>query len=183
MGTIDGAEDIAKRTAVEAIILSEIPLFRGLLSIESHGFSAWAHSYRIDVENEGRTESYFMKSDFACDCVDYRRKWKVSVGDHGREALKGEFESTYAIHKVIGDTTPKPMGWGSFKRLPGAHYYFCQFYELLEELPDANEFCKKVANLHAQRESPNGKFGLHVVTYNAICHNRMDIPVLGKSFS
>ncbi|KAK2758997.1 hypothetical protein FQN54_003095 [Arachnomyces sp. PD_36] len=102
-------------------------------------------------ENKDRIESYFMK---------------VSVGDHGREALKGEFEATSVIHSVVGDFTPKPGGWGSFKNLPGAHYYFCQFYELEAELPEPSEFCKQVAALHAESVSPNGSFGFHVVTYN-----------------
>lgn len=91
---------------------------------------------------------------------------KVSVGDHGREALKGEFEPTSVIHAVVGDFAPNPIGWGSFKNLPGAHYYFCRFYELAEELPEPARFCKKVATLHARSESPNGRFGFHVVTYN-----------------
>ena len=40
----------------------EIPLFQRPLSINSHGSSAWARSYRIDIKNdEGEDESYFMK--------------------------------------------------------------------------------------------------------------------------
>ena len=91
---------------------------------------------------------------------------KISVGDHGREALKGEFESTCAMHDVVGGFTTKPVGWGSFKSLAGAHYYFCQFHDLMEEVPEPEEFCKGVAALHANSRSPNGKFGFHIVTYN-----------------
>jgi len=91
---------------------------------------------------------------------------KVSVGEHGREALKGEFESTFNIHAVVGDFAPKPIRWGSFKAVPNTHYYLCIFYDLAEELPEPTEFCAKVAALHTKSESPNGKFGFHVVTYN-----------------
>ncbi len=90
----------------------------------------------------------------------------MSVGEHGRKALQGEFESTSAIHAVTGDFTPKSIAWGSFKAIPNTHYYLCMFYELAEELPESTEFCAKVAALHVKSESPNGKFGFHITTYN-----------------
>ncbi|KAF2232194.1 hypothetical protein EV356DRAFT_450641, partial [Viridothelium virens] len=130
----------------------EIPLFQRPCEVVSHGSSAWARSYRIDTNCEnGDEESFFMK---------------VSTGDHGREALKGEFESTSAIHAIVGDFAPKPIKWGSFKSISNTHYYLCKFYELAEELPEPKDFCAKVAALHANSVSPNGKFGFHVVTYN-----------------
>ena len=82
------------------------------------------------------------------------------------KALHGEFESTAAIHAIVGAFTPKPIAWGSFKSIPNAHYYICKFYELAEEVPEPNEFCRKVAYLHSKSEAPNGKFGFHIVTYN-----------------
>ncbi|KAH8589977.1 NADP-dependent oxidoreductase domain-containing protein [Bisporella sp. PMI_857] len=132
--------------------LSEIGLFRNPSKISSHGSSAWARSYRIDTTNEqGQEESYFMK---------------VSVGEHGRAALKGEFEATSSIHLIAPDFTPRPITYGSFKSIADSHYYICKFYELAEELPEASDFCSKLAGLHSQSKSPNGKFGFHVVTYN-----------------
>ena len=75
----------------------------------------------------------------------------------GREAsLKGEFESTFNIHAVVGDFAPKPIRWGSFKGCTQyVHYYLCIFYDLAEELPEPTEFCAKVAALHTKSESPN----------------------------
>lgn len=90
----------------------------------------------------------------------------MSIGEHGKKALNGEFESTKGLHAVAGDFAPKPIAWGSFKSLPNTHYYVCKFYDLAEELPEPTEFCAKVAELHTKSESPNGKFGFHVVTYN-----------------
>jgi protein-ribulosamine 3-kinase len=90
----------------------------------------------------------------------------VSKGPHGLAALKGEFESTSAIHAIVGDYAPKPVAWGSFKKIADAHYYVCKFYELADELPEPIEFCETVANLHRLSKSPNGKFGFHMVTYN-----------------
>jgi protein-ribulosamine 3-kinase len=88
----------------------------------------------------------------------------------GRRSWQGSLERrirSYISHPCCRRRLhPKPAGWGSFRGLPGAHYYFCQFYELAEELPEPTEFCKKVAALHAKSQSPNGRFGFHVVTYN-----------------
>ena len=40
----------------------EIPLFHRPFHFEAHGSSAWARSYRIDLESDsGEDESYFMK--------------------------------------------------------------------------------------------------------------------------
>lgn len=80
--------------------------------------------------------------------------------------MKGEFESTLAIHNIQGDFAPKPVAQGSFKKLPNTHYYICKFYELAEELPEPPNFCANVAALHSNSVSPTGKFGFHVVTYN-----------------
>ncbi|PVH67892.1 hypothetical protein DL98DRAFT_636049 [Cadophora sp. DSE1049] len=133
-------------------LLQDIPTFKYPLSIVDHESSAWAQSYRLNTLNEdGEEESYFMK---------------VSYGDHGMKALHGEFESTAAIHAIVGDFTPKPIAWGSFKSIPDTHYYICRFHELTEELPQPVEFCRKLASLHSKSEAPNGKFGFHIVTYN-----------------
>ena len=90
----------------------------------------------------------------------------MSVGEHGKLALKGEYESTLAIHVVVGNFTPKPIANGTFKSLPNTHYYLCKFYELAEELPEPQDFCANVALLHLNSESKNGQFGFHVTTYN-----------------
>ena len=91
---------------------------------------------------------------------------KVSFGDHGREALKGEFESTAAIHAITPGFVPNPIAWGAFKDLANAYYYVCKFYNLAGELPNATEICANLAELHSSHTSPTGKFGFHVVTYN-----------------
>ncbi|GAQ35836.1 aldo/keto reductase [Aspergillus tubingensis] len=145
------ADGISKKRVIDHVVLSELALFRRPLKIVSLGSSAWAQRYRIDVEAQEQTDSYFMK---------------ISFGDHGREALKGEFEATLAIHSIVGSFTPRPIKWGSFSALSGAHYYLCRFYKFAEHAPKPAEFCQKVAFLHSRSNSPNGKFGFHLVTYN-----------------
>ncbi|KAL8792669.1 MAG: hypothetical protein Q9195_004729 [Heterodermia aff. obscurata] len=139
---------------INADVISGIGFFRDStqVEVEAHGSSAWARSFRIRVQDTNEdTADYFMK---------------VSLGHHGREALKGEYESTLAIHSIQSEFIPKPIAHGSFDKIPDTHYYICKFYELLEELPEPPEFCERVAALHSNSTSPNGKFGFHVVTYN-----------------
>ncbi|PYH31862.1 Aldo/keto reductase [Aspergillus neoniger CBS 115656] len=154
------ADGISKKRIIDHVVLlvwiitkviTELALFRRPLKVVSLGSSAWAQRYRIDVEAQEHTDSYFMK---------------ISFGDHGREALKGEFESTLAIHSIVGSFTPRPIKWGSIKALSGAHYYLCRFYDFAEHAPKPAEFCQNIAFLHSRSDSPSGKFGFHLVTYN-----------------
>ena len=89
----------------------------------------------------------------------------MSVGHHGREALRGEYESAVAIYITMGDFVPKPIAQDTFQRLQEQHFYICKFYNFVNALPEPSVFCAKLAALHANSVSPNGKFGFHVTTY------------------
>ncbi|KAI9688305.1 MAG: hypothetical protein M1820_010274 [Bogoriella megaspora] len=148
------AEDIPRieTSELDEHVLSCLPEVEEVLDISYHGASAWARAFRIDTLARDKTEqSYFMK---------------VSVGDHGREALKGEFESTAAIHAITPSFVPKPIAWGAFEKIANTYFYTCKFYNLADDLPDVTHFCANVAALHSSHTSPTGKFGFHVVTYN-----------------
>lgn len=82
------------------------------------------------------------------------------------ESLKGEFESTSAMRTIKPDFVPRPIAWGTYKSLPDTHFYLAEFKNLGEELPEPADFCRKLAELHKNGVSPNGRFGFHVVTYN-----------------
>ncbi|KAI0206237.1 Fructosamine kinase-domain-containing protein [Astrocystis sublimbata] len=86
----------------------------------------------------------------------------VSLGHHGLESLKGEYESTSAIHAIMPD---QPIAWGTFKTDKNSHFYICKFYEFTGGLPNPEMFCANLAKLHSHN-SPTGKFGFPVVTYN-----------------
>jgi protein-ribulosamine 3-kinase len=147
-----------------------LPQLRSVTGFFSHGASAWARSFRIDAEfSDGSHQSYFMKVVlplFWIGSSSDSKVWQVSVGHHGREALRGEFEGTSAIYSITPDFVPKPIAWGTYKSSPDTHFYLCKFYDLVEELPDPAVFCARLAELHQSHSSPNGKYGFHVVTYN-----------------
>lgn len=88
------------------------------------------------------------------------------MGHHGLEALKGEYESTASLYKISPGFTPKPLGWGSLESPANSHFYICKFHALDEELPEPSAFCERLAALHSNHDSPEGKYGFHVVTYN-----------------
>ncbi|KAI8628818.1 Fructosamine kinase-domain-containing protein [Xylariaceae sp. FL1651] len=138
--------------SVDENVLNVLPDVYDVISVQHHGESAWAQASRIDViHHDESKESYFMK---------------VSKGHHGRESLKGEFESTSAIYAITPSFCPKPIAWGTFKSDPDSHFYICKFYEFAEGLPHPAKFCASLAELHSSHTSPDGKFGFHVVTYN-----------------
>ena len=90
----------------------------------------------------------------------------MSTGYHGRESLKGEFESTSAIRCITPNFVPEPIAWGTYELLPDTHFYLAEFKNLTEKLPEPALFCENLAKLHTNGVSPNGKFGFPFVTYN-----------------
>jgi protein-ribulosamine 3-kinase len=135
----------------DANVLASLPDVASVLDISDRGVSAWAKTYCITIlHTDGSQDEFFMK---------------VSVGHHGREALKGEFSSTSAIHAAVPDFCPKPIAWGTFESDPDTHFYVCKFHQFYDGVPEPESFCRNVARLHAV-ESPNGKFGFDCVTYN-----------------
>ncbi|KAJ5691193.1 Fructosamine kinase-domain-containing protein [Penicillium malachiteum] len=130
-----------------------LPDVADVLEVDCTGQSAWAKRTRIRVLNiSGIEETYFLKVN------------QVSTGPHGKNSLKGEFESTLAIHYIVPDFCPKPVAWGTHQNDPDAHFYLCKFYEFDGGMPDPKSFCEQLAKLHSDHSSPNGKFGFHFTT-------------------
>ncbi|KAK4175486.1 Fructosamine/Ketosamine-3-kinase [Triangularia setosa] len=137
---------------LDPAVLAVLPGVAEIINVSHHGESAWAKALRIDtLTTNGDQESYFMK---------------VSVGFHGREALKGEFEGTSAIYAITPDFCPEPIAWGSLERQEDCHFYLCKFYKFADGVPEPGSFCEKLARLHSNGTSPEGKFGFHCTTYN-----------------
>ena len=76
-----------------------------------------------------------------------------------------EFESLKAIHAVVPDFVPKPVAWGKYETVPDTYFLLFEFVDFSGEMPEPEEFTKRLAQLHTQSQSPTGKFGFHVTTY------------------
>ncbi|KAL6790202.1 Fructosamine kinase domain-containing protein [Trichoderma sp. SZMC 28013] len=150
--TFDSHVVTEHQQTVDPHVLSVLPDVAEVLEVAFHQESAWAKAFRLNVrQKDGSKEDYFMK---------------VSFDDHGKQALMGEFESTSAIHRIIPEFCPKPIGWGTFKNDTKSHFYICKFYDFIEGVPEPNFFCEQLAQLHSSHSSPEGKFGFHCTTYN-----------------
>ena len=122
-----------------------------VLSTAKYGESLWADTGRINVKlANGTPKSYFIK---------------VVSKDTGRRMVHAEFESMKAIHGVAPDFAPRPIAWGTYETNPDTHFFLCEFRHFDDEMPDPEDFTLRLAKLHQNSHSPNGKFGFHVTTY------------------
>ena len=70
-----------------------------------------------------------------------------------------------AIHTLLPDFSPKPIAWGTYETVPDTHFFLCHFRDMIDEMPDPHRFATRLAALHQNSKSPEGKFGFHVTTY------------------
>ncbi|KAH6681561.1 Fructosamine kinase-domain-containing protein [Halenospora varia] len=151
----DGAEGLefsGGNTTLDSSVLAELPPDCTVISTESHGVSFWANTGRIDVElADGRPKSYFIK---------------VISKDVGKNMVHSEFESMSAIYDVLPDFAPKPIAYGTYESIPDTHFFLCDFQDMVEEMPDPHKFTARLATLHQNSKSPNGKFGFQMSTYS-----------------
>lgn len=80
--------------------------------------------------------------------------------------LRGEFESAKEIYRLMPGFIPRPYGYGRYKEAnPVTYFYLSEFVDMdITTPPDPDELAAKLSELHEKSESPNGKFGFHVVT-------------------
>lgn len=80
--------------------------------------------------------------------------------------ISGEFKSMTTIHDVTPALVPRPIAWGSYSGLQDVHFFLCEFRRITEELPDVETFPARMAELHRDATSPDGRFGFPVTTYH-----------------
>ncbi|KAL8740111.1 MAG: hypothetical protein Q9190_007147 [Brigantiaea leucoxantha] len=56
----------------------------------------------------------------------------TAYGEHGRIMLNGEWESSKAIHNLLPEFIPKPIGFGKYKteKKPATYFYLCDFVDM-----------------------------------------------------
>jgi protein-ribulosamine 3-kinase len=91
---------------------------------------------------------------------------QVSIGQRGKEMMFGEFESMKAIYSTIPDLTPRPIACGTYSSDPDIHFLLTEFHEVSDDLPHIQRFTSKVAYMHMNGKSPNGKYGFPITTFN-----------------
>lgn len=118
-----------------------------ILSIDPFGTSNWSRTAEIQTELNGEEVSYFLKAnDFRSGFIVYR----------------SEFESLKAIHSAVPGLCPNPLGWGQYASNRDVHFLLMPFIDLYDEAPDPETLPPKLAELHRNGVSPDGRFGFHV---------------------
>ena len=82
--------------------------------------------------------------------------------------MHGEYESEKALHAIKPDFVPYPIASGTYISDPNTHFFLCDFQDMVDSLPDVDEFCNELAQLHSTSmlHSLDGRFGFHTTTCN-----------------
>lgn len=78
---------------------------------------------------------------------------------------RGEFESLKAMHAVVSSFIPVVYAWGHLRTGPGC-FLLAEFREVGQQPPDPRKLTQRVAELHLNSRSSEGKFGFHVPTFH-----------------
>jgi protein-ribulosamine 3-kinase len=68
------------------------------------------------------------------------------------------------IHDTVPGLTPLPIAAGTYASNPNAHFFLLSYEDMSEDIPEPDQLCAKLAELHLKATSPNGKFGFPVDT-------------------
>ena len=132
-------------------VLANFPNGTKVLSASRSGTSAWTITARINVElPDGVHTRYFLK---------------CAAEDRGRVMMEGEYNAMSELYKTMPSFVPKPISWGRYHvGNPDTYYFLSDFIDMNDRVPEPNQLCSKLAQLHRTSVSPTGKFGMHVTT-------------------
>lgn len=130
-------------------VIAALPTGTRVLSSDRSGTSTWAFSARITAEvADGTLTRYFMK---------------CATGNRGRVIIQGEYASMSEIQKVMPDFVPMPYTWGRYQN-DEVYFLLSDFINLSDRVPDPDQLCSKLAQLHRTSTSPTGAFGLQTAS-------------------
>lgn len=80
--------------------------------------------------------------------------------------LRGEWESSKEIYRLLPDFIPEPIGFGKYKsQTPITYFYLSEFVDMdTSSPPDPVEFTRRLAEMHKKSQSLTNRFGFHVTT-------------------
>ena len=144
--------DDNKAPALDPNVLAHLPEGSTNHTLTSHGASFWTRTARIDCTLlDGKPERFFLKA---------------ATGERGRAMLSSEFKSMTTLNSNSPTFAPKPIAWGSYKDIPDTYFFLCEFIDMIDTLPEPEALGQKLAALHRNGTSPDGKYGFDVTTYN-----------------
>lgn len=124
-----------------------------MISAERYGVSAWSATASITTRAKDATEVRFFV--------------KYATGEHGKAQLEGEYNSVKEINKIVPGFAPRPHAFGNMEDTSSPTFFFlCEFIYITSDLPDPQALGARLARMHRDSQSPNGKFGFPVPTYD-----------------
>ncbi|KAI9764479.1 MAG: hypothetical protein M1840_008405 [Geoglossum simile] len=146
-----GALFVAGDFPLDDNVLVAFPEGTKILSANRFGTSAWTATARLNVElPDGTRARYFLK---------------CAADNDGRLVTEGEFNSMSEHYKFMPNFVPKPHSWGKYRvGNPDTYFFLAEFVDMSDRMPEPNQLCSKLANLHRNSVSPTGKFGFHITT-------------------
>jgi protein-ribulosamine 3-kinase len=132
-------------------VLAKFPKGAKVLYAIRFGASTWTITGRLVVElPEGIESQYFIK---------------CATEEAGRIMMEGEFNSMSELYKTMPNSVPRPHSWGQYQTAtPKTYFFLSQFVDISHPVPEPNQLCSKLAELHRTSISPTGKFGFHITT-------------------
>lgn len=92
---------------------------------------------------------------------------KYASSEHGKAQLEGELQSVLEINKTVAGLAPKSYAFGTMEKTSSPSFFLLsEFVNMKNGLPDPKVLGACLAKLHQKSQSPNGKFGFHVTTYD-----------------
>ncbi|KAF2747653.1 hypothetical protein M011DRAFT_50157 [Sporormia fimetaria CBS 119925] len=148
-------EDKYKGTELDANIVAVLPRGTEIRLVCTYGVTHWSILTKIDTTVNSEPQSFFLK--------EYR-------DPNAKAMVRGEYESTAALHSIAPHNVPRPWGYGAFASDSTRFFYIQSFCDMHDDLPNTEAFVTLLAKVHAQ-ESPNGKFGFHIPTFQGNIQN------------
>ncbi|KAI1410632.1 Fructosamine kinase-domain-containing protein [Hypoxylon sp. FL1857] len=137
---------------IDPEVVAKLPPGTRVLNIAPHGASFWTRTARLDVEQEGISKAYFLKT---------------SHGELGRDMMSSEYQCMSKIRAITPDLVPEPITWGTYSGMPDVHFLLCEFRRMTGEIPGAGALAGKIAELHRRSSgSSGGRFGSDVPTFH-----------------
>ncbi|KAI0894727.1 Fructosamine/Ketosamine-3-kinase [Annulohypoxylon nitens] len=122
-----------------------------VIEVQQYGTSSWASTARVDVQTtDGSPGAYFLKT---------------LKTDDAAERVLGEYMAMHEIYSTSPNFAPQPRGYGKCDN-ENAHFFICDYLTISHDLPNPVRLGKKLAELHRNSNSPTGKFGFHVTTFD-----------------
>lgn len=132
-------------------IIACFPNGTKVFSAGRFGASEWTITARINVGFlDGAHARYFVK---------------CAAEERGRVMMEGEYNAMSELYKTMPEFVPRPICCGRYRfDNPETYYFLSDFIDMSDGIPEPDQLCYKLAQLHKNSVSPTGKFGLQVTT-------------------